>query len=278
MPKPARRVTVQNVKSVHLGLHRPPPPKATGETSWEKGINKAKERRKMKNMNKIGEPLPPVIPSKEEENGMKRAKPRTNTCVLERLHASPSTDIKQDIECYERDQKKAKPKKPKRWDRQQNFIDEDKRDRKPRRRSESSESDSSSSSSSSSSLSSAESISSESSGRKTPKGYRSNRNGSSQRRSSSEDEDYRRTRRLENRAMGITTKKPKTDNRASSKKKRQRKASSSSSSSSSSESSSDSDRSSRSEKKRIKLQKQLKQVEAALKAKRGSTRDRPRKK
>ena len=62
---------------MHLGLHRPPPPKATGETSWEKGINKAKERRKMKNMNRIGEPFPPVV-RREALNGIPMPTPALN--------------------------------------------------------------------------------------------------------------------------------------------------------------------------------------------------------
>ncbi|CAG5099989.1 Oidioi.mRNA.OKI2018_I69.XSR.g16790.t1.cds [Oikopleura dioica] len=43
IPKTKRTITVMPVRSAHVGLNRPPPPKATGETPWEKAL-KAKAR------------------------------------------------------------------------------------------------------------------------------------------------------------------------------------------------------------------------------------------
>lgn len=281
--KVTRRITpVQPVKSAHIGLHRPPPPKPTGETSWEQGIKKSKKFIQRREQIKRGE-IPPAAADPDPDDSKNGNGNHTRTVVTSKSRRaqivrvasqSPESDIKRELDSYVpyTKSKQKKEGKEKRWDRAQNFSEEHKKSKKSR---ESSDSDSSSSSSSSSSAESSDSFTSESSGRKTPKGYR--RNPGQHRRSSSEDEDYRRTKRLEEKAKTIPTakKNSKSDYRASSSakkapKRRKRQSSSSSSSSSSDSDSSSSDRSSRSEKKRMKLQKQLKQVEAALKAKRGT--------
>lgn len=299
--KPTRKITpIQPTKSVHIGLHRPPPPKPTGETSWEKGLKKVRTIIHRRDMIKRGELLPtstePVEKDESDDKKNGTTPPvQTRTVVtskskrarIERVPSqSPESDIKREIENYvpytKIKKKNEKGNREGRWDQAKSFMDEKPLLGKKGRTRQSSDSDSSSSSSSSSSAESSDSFSSESSGRKTPKGYR--RNGASHRRSSSEDEDYRRTRRLEAKAKTIPAakKSAKTDYRVSSSSKkskssskrpnRKRPTSSSSSTTSSDSDSTSSDRSSRSEKKRMKLQKQLKQVEAALKAKRGKNR------
>lgn len=243
--KPPRRVqSTQDLRTSRPVHHQP-----VRDTAWEKGLTAVKENKRNRDLIKNG--LDPIDARNKiignNGNPAKKAK-----LVIMRREDSESPPRKS--------RSRPSKKDDDRWDREMNpWKSENKSSRK---RYKSSDSSSSSSSSSSESESS-----SESSGRATPKGYRNNRTKSE----SSDDESYKREKRLQDKAKRYSSKSSKSSrsSRSSSHRrgKRSRKSQSSSSSSSSSSESEDSTSGSSSTSGKRKLQMRLKEVERVLKAK-----------
>jgi len=247
-------------------IHYPP---TREDNSWAQGIGKANEFRRRK----PGELDPNDARRKISDKKSSRSPDRNlkKRPKLERVRDSHRDSIDSD-----KRKSRSRSKTKDRWDLHRDYEHSMKRKGK-RKRSETSSSSSSSSSESDST--------SESSGRATPKGYRSNRNGA---KTSSEDEEYKREKRLQDKAKKYSSKKSSHSSRSSrssslrsrpktqsskSKKRRSRDSSSSSSSSSS-----DSDSSTASSSSEKKLQKRLKEVERVLKEKKKTEKRKSRKK